>query len=142
MSTLFELFREESAVPDKIAPVTLAYAGDTLFDLYLRTALITDLSLSPHAMHEKASSLARASAQAKMAQLILPKLSEEELRVLKHSRNQRSISVPKNASPVDYKWATGFETLLGWLYVSGRDERLIEIMKLAVTAYKEEAENE
>ncbi len=138
MNTLLEQLQKDLPPAESISPVALAYVGDTLFDLFLRSALIKSPALSPHEMHVKASFYAKAAAQAKMAQAILPYLNEEEQKVLKHARNQRSISVPKNASPVDYKWATGFESLLGYLYVQGRNERLYEIMELSVKTYRED----
>lgn len=120
-------------------PVALAFLGDTLFDLYLRSEIVNSSPKSPHQMHEDASRRARASAQAKMAQLLLPELSEEESAMLKRARNQKSISPPKNADPVDYKWATGFEAMLGFLYVCGREERLFELMARAVELFDSSA---
>lgn len=142
MGTIIENFSVGHVRPEDISPVALAYMGDTLFDLYIRTKLVAENKLNPHAMHQKASSYANAGAQAKMAQRLLYVLSDEETQVLKHSRNQKSISVPKNASPVDYKWATGFETLLGWLYFNKQDERLVELMDLALESVKEEKKDE
>lgn len=131
---LTENGRPERAVLDKIPPVALAYVGDTIFDLYLRTGLVLGPAMSPHEMHERASHFARASAQAKMAQRLLPELTEEETALLKRARNQRSISVPKHASPVDYKWATGLEAMLGYLYLDGQQARIKELLRKGMAA--------
>ncbi len=128
--------------PRQIAPVALAYLGDTLFDLYLRTQLVLGDPVSPHEMHVRASTYANAGAQARMAQHILDFLTDEERDLLKRGRNQKSISVPRHADPVDYKWATGFEALLGYLYLSGKESRLYEVMQRAVQSMKETNEKE
>lgn len=140
MGTIVENFHVGAVRTEDISPVTLAYMGDTLFDLFIRTKLVAEHKLNPHAMHIKASSYANAGAQAKMAQHLLDILTEEETAVLKRARNQKSISVPKNANPVDYKWATGFEALLGWLYFNQKDDRMVELMEFAVRSVGEESE--
>lgn len=140
MSELFEYLC--GSVPretvDKIPPVTLAYVGDTIFDLYLRTELALGDPMSPHEMHRQASLFARAGAQARMAQKLLPLLSEQEEGLLKRARNQRSISVPRNADPVDYKWATGLEALLGYLYLTGQEQRLYQLISEGMKRMRED----
>ena len=119
-----------------IRPLALAYLGDTILDLYIRSHLVLTTQLKTNQMHKKATSLVNANAQSAMMKLIMDELSEEELKVFKAARNQKPSSLPKNMSVVDYKWATGMEALLGYLFVSGQDERLMQLLNQAVTAYE------
>jgi len=89
-------------------------------------------------MHVEAVHFVKASSQAKMMKLIMEDLTEEETEVFKRGRNQKSLTVPKNTTLVDYKWATGFEALLGYLYVTKQEERLYALMKLATDRFKRE----
>ena len=92
---------------------------------------------APKLMHTDAVHFVKASAQAQMAKYLLDSLNETETAVLKRGRNQKSLSVPKNALLLDYKWATGFEALLGYLYVTGQSERLYELMHRATEWFTE-----
>lgn len=118
--------------PTAIRPLALAYLGDTVFDLYIRQQLVEGTDLSTNQMHKRAVSYVNAASQARMMQLILDDLTEEETDIFKHARNHKSLTVPKNMKPVDYKWATGFEALLGWLYLKHRTARLHQLMHMAV----------
>ena len=79
----------------------------------------------------------KAASQAQMMKQIMDALTEEEMEAFKRGRNQKSLTVPKNASLIDYKWATGFEALLGYLYILGREARLYELMRLATKRFEE-----
>ena len=87
-------------------------------------------------MVKEAVQYVNAGSQAEMMKLIMNDLTKEEVEVFKRGRNQKSLTVPKNANLLDYKWATGFEALLGYLYVQGQDERLYEVMQLAVSRFR------
>lgn len=127
-----------SYVPaENVRPLALAYIGDTIFDLYVRSFLVMTTHLSPKQMHRKASSYANASAQAGIMKLLMPDLTEEETRIFKHARNQESLTVPKNMNVIDYKWATGLEALLGYLYLTGQDERCYALVKTGVERFDE-----
>ena len=121
----------------QVSPLALAYVGDTVFDLYVRTQLVLTKEEAPKLMHTDAVHFVKASAQAQMAKYLLDSLNEKETAVLKRGRNQKSLSVPKNALLLDYKWATGFEALLGYLYVTGQSERLYELMHRATEWFTE-----
>lgn len=146
MSMLKELIDKELAdkklEPDKIRPLALAYLGDTILDLYVRSRIVEGTTLHPKEMHQLASSMVNASSQAKMMKHILDLLDEEEREVFRHARNQQSGTMPKNQSPIDYKWATGMEALLGYLYLKGREERLYQLMKEATDYLQEEKKHE
>ncbi len=141
MKTLLEQMRQEIGERAldirQVSPLALAYVGDTVFDLYVRTQLVLTKEEAPKLMHTDAVYFVKASAQAQMAKYLLDSLNEKETAVLKRGRNQKSLSVPKNALLLDYKWATGFEALLGYLYVTGQSERLYELMHRATEWFTE-----
>lgn len=120
----------------RMKPLALAYIGDTVFDLYVRSRIVLTKEEAPKLMHTEAVHFVKAGSQAQMMKLIMDDLTEEEMDAFKRGRNQKSLTVPKNAGLMDYKWATGFEALLGYLYVTGREERLYELMKLATDRFQ------
>jgi len=127
---------EADISPEKIRPLSLAYVGDTVLDLFVRTRLVTETSLHPKELHQKASGVVNAAAQAKMVKALMEDLTEEEKEVFRKARNQHSGTLPKNQSPIDYKWATGLEALLGYLYLKGESERLSELILKGLQALK------
>ena len=120
--------------PKMLAPLVLAYIGDTVYDLYVRTMLITLQDSTPHKLHLAAAGYVCAAGQAKAFRKVEGLLSEEEQAVYRRGRNAHSGTVPKNAAVSDYRTATGLETLIGFLYLSGSDARLGELMKFALIA--------
>ena len=118
--------------------LTLAYIGDTVFDLYVRTFLIHKLPTSAHCTHMAAAKIVCASGQTAAFRKIEPVLHEAELRVYHRGRNAHGGSVPKNASVQDYRIATGLETLIGHLYWTEQDSRLDELMKIILEDYEDE----
>lgn len=119
--------------PVHLPPLTLAYIGDTIYDLYVRTYLINENDMSPHGLHIGSVRLVRASRQANVAKSILPLLNDTELSIYKRGRNAHIGTIPKSASIMEYRAATGLEALIGYLYLSGEDERLNELMGIALT---------
>ena len=122
-----------------ISPVALAYVGDTVFDLYLRSRLVAFTEMTPANLHRTASRFANASAQAQIMYRIERLLTEKEQAVFRWGRNAKSHTIPKNATPYDYRMATAFECVLGYLYLSGQDKRLLEVLEMAVPNLREEA---
>lgn len=109
----------------------LAYIGDAVYDLMVRGSLIKS-NCKLRAMHQSATGQVNAVAQANTLQRILPYLSEDELDYVRRGRNAHARhSAPKSASPADYAASTGFETLWGYLYVQGKEERLRELYDLS-----------
>lgn len=141
MAGLTDRIREEAGKDTldvkRMKPLALAYIGDTVFDLYIRSLLVLTKEEAPKLMHTEAVHFVKAGSQAQMAKLIMDELTEEEQEAFKRGRNQKSLTVPKNASLMDYKWATGFEALLGYLYVTDQETRLYELMHLAVENFKQ-----
>ncbi len=115
-----------------MSSLALAYVGDAVYDLYVRTVLIEENpNLSSHALHKMATRIVCAGAQAHTLMAILDELTEEEQQVYKRGRNANSPSVPKNADVVEYRMATGFEAVLGYLHMAKNTDRLNEILTLA-----------
>lgn len=130
----FEMMRPASgtAEPGSLSPLALAYIGDGVFELFVRTALVSSGQQDPNQLHEVASRLVRAEAQASMVHLLLPHLSEEEADIVRRGRNAKPGHAPKNAPVTAYRYSTGLEALLGYLFLSGRSERLLEILHMCM----------
>ena len=123
---------ERPADPLSLPALTLAYLGDTVYDLYVRTMLAENLRLPMRALHLEAAKHVCAAAQAAAYRRIADKLTESEQAAFRRGRNAHSATVPKHADVRDYRVATGFEALLGHLYLLGEDERIGELMRLAL----------
>lgn len=111
------------------SPLALAYLGDSVYELIIRTMIVSAGNSSVNNYHKRASSYAKANAQANMAKIIEPILTTEEVLIYKRGRNAKSVTVAKNASMIDYRMATGFEALIGYLYLEDNMKRIIEIIK-------------
>ena len=114
------------------SPLTLAYIGDAVYEIVIRTIIVEKGNAPVNKLHHKASSLVKAVAQKEAMEKILPLLTEEEEAVYKRGRNAKSYTSAKNASVIDYRIATGFEALMGFLYLMGRNERMLELVKISV----------
>ena len=115
-----------------ISPLTWAYIGDAVYELYVRDYLIKNTNLKPHRLHIETIKYVKASAQAKILEKIEKNLTEEEKEVVKRGRNTKTHSAPKNADLTDYMYATAFEALIGYLYVTEQQERLLQILEMCV----------
>lgn len=109
---------------DTLSPLTLAFTGDAVFSLFIREKLVSDANRPVGELHKLSVQAVKASAQAKAMREIMPLLSEKEMDVFKRGRNAHTSHTPKNQSGCDYHYATGFETLMGYLYLKGETERL------------------
>lgn len=114
------------------SPLTLAYIGDSIFDLCIRTLVVEQGNRSPNSLHRDASRLVNAAAQSAMADAIMPDLTEEEVHVFKRGRNAKSYTTAKNATVVDYRKATGLEALFGYLYLKDETDRLLSLLKMGL----------
>ena len=114
------------------SPLVLAYIGDGVYELIVRTIVVNHGNCPVNQMHRKSSSLVKAASQAEMIHLIMEDLTPEEQAVYKRGRNAKSATAAKNATIQDYRTATGFEALVGYLYLNGEKERLIELVSLAL----------
>lgn len=115
---------------ENLSPLTLAFIGDTVFDLFVREQLICQANRPVNAFHTNATRLVKASSQSRAVDKIIDKLSEKELAVFKRGRNAHTNHRAKNASQGDYHRATGLEALFGYLYLKGDIERLRELFAM------------
>lgn len=111
--------------PKQLSPLTLAFVGDCVFELFVRERLVCQANCPVNQLHQNSVAQVRCGAQAKSMEKIMPLLTEEEMAVFKRGRNAKT-SVPKNASSADYHAATGFEALFGYLYLKNDIVRLRE----------------
>lgn len=118
--------------PKQCAPLVLAYIGDCIYDLYVRTLLLHHSDATAHGLHMQASKLVCAKAQAGAYRKIEPLLSPEEEAVFRRGRNAHMGTIPKNMSIADYRAASGFEALLGYLFLCDQNDRIDELMHCAL----------
>lgn len=118
------------------SPLVLAYIGDGIFDIVIRTIVVGKGNTKAGALHNRTSQIVKAHTQAEMIEKILPFLTEEEEGIYRRGRNAKSPTMAKNATMSDYRKATGFEALMGYLYLKDEFERLVELIKIG----KEELE--
>lgn len=118
--------------PNQYSPLVLAYIGDGVYELYVRTRVIEEHPDMPaHKLHKESVKYVKAHSQSNSIHFLEGILTEAETAVFKRGRNAKSPTVPKNANLTEYRHATGFEALIGYLYLSGDNDRLNEIMKIA-----------
>lgn len=110
------------------SPLTLAYIGDGVYELVIRTILVKRGNCSVNKFHRRASALVRAGAQSDMIKALMPELDQEESKIYKRGQNAHSATMAKNATAADYRRATGLEALVGWLYLTRRWERMLELI--------------
>lgn len=128
--------------PSLYSPLALAYIGDGVYELYVRTRVMEEHSNLPaHKLHVKTVKYVKAHAQSNSITAMLDMLSEEETAVYKRGRNAKSNTTPKNADMADYRRATGFEALIGYVYLTENTERLNELMDKAYECAFEEKNN-
>lgn len=128
-----EEFRRQFAI-DKVnvkaySPLALAYIGDTVFDMIFRTLVVSRLNMAAHKYHKEVCRYVSAVAQSEMVEQIQELFTEEELEIYKRGRNSKPYNKAKNASVMEYQRATGLEALVGYLYLDGRIERILELVK-------------
>ena len=127
-----ELLMLEERDPNGYSPLVLAYLGDAVYELVIRTRVVNRGNTQVNKMHRMTAGLVKAEAQAKMYMLLEEELTEEEQAVYRRGRNAKSATMAKHATMRDYRMATGFEALMGWLYLNGRQERLTELVSLGL----------
>ena len=114
------------------SPLTLAYIGDAIFELVIRTVLVERKNTQPEKLHKAATNIVKAETQARMIEALQESLTPEELSAYKRGRNAKAVTRAKNATMSDYRKATGFEALMGYLYLKGDMERMIELIHLGI----------
>ena len=110
------------------SPLTLAYIGDAIFDVIMRSILVNKGNTAVNKLHKRASDIVKAGTQSAFIKALMDNLTEEEADIYRRGRNSKPHTKAKNATTSDYKRATGCEALIGWLYLQGRWERLITLL--------------
>ena len=130
---LNRFIREEFEIADvdirTYSPLTLAYIGDGIFDLVIRTVVVGKGNTSANQLHYHTSHVVKAATQAAMIQSLLEELTPEEADVYRRGRNAKSHTMAKNASVADYRSATGFEALMGYLYLTDQTKRMMDLIQ-------------
>lgn len=130
---LIRLLKDAFALPDTdlktYSPLTLAYIGDVVYDLIIRTLVVEQGNAPVNKLHKRVSSMVKASAQMELYHGIEDMLTEEELSIYKRGRNAKSFTTAKNATITEYRSATGLEALMGYLYLDNRLDRVFELIK-------------
>ena len=131
MNLRTRIFTPEEA--KRLNPLQLAFLGDGVFELFIRGYLLSDnTALNVHKLHKEAITYVKAHGQSEIVKAIEKELAEEELYIYKRGRNAKSATVPKNADVTEYRFATGFEALVGYLYLIDNEERLEFILKKSI----------
>ena len=133
---LKEMFLNEFGLEEQYlrtySPLTLAYIGDAIFELVVRTVLVERKNTQAEKLHKAATKIVKAETQALLIEAVKDDLTEEELAVYKRGRNAKAVTRAKNATMSEYRRATGFEALMGYLYLKGDMERMIKLIRLGV----------
>ncbi len=130
--TFMEAFQLEEQDIKTYSPLTLAYIGDAIFELVVRTVLVERKNMQPEKLHKAATKIVKAETQALMIEVLKEDLTEKELAVYKRGRNAKAVTRAKNATMSEYRRATGFEALMGYLYLNGEMERMIDLIRTGV----------
>lgn len=140
-----EAFHLKEVDAGMYSPLVLAYIGDAVYEILIRTKIVNGGSRQVNKLHKQSSELVKAAAQAKILMALEEELTEEERAVYKRGRNAKSGTMAKNATMKDYRMATGFEALVGYLYLSEQLDRLVVLVSHGLTkigALKEETTDE
>ena len=129
---LKELFHLEDQDLRSYSPLTLAYIGDGVYELIIRTILVKKGNCPVNRLHKKASSLVKAGAQSAIMEVIEEELTPEELSVYRRGRNAHSPTMAKRATMADYRRATGFEALMGYLYLKEDYTRMLTLVRMGI----------
>ncbi|KXO16555.1 ribonuclease III [Peptoniphilus sp. GNH] len=126
-----DLFRKNFKLerPELLSPLALAFVGDAVYEVFTRI-LVADMQINPKRLHRKNIELVSAKSQARIMTFLEERLSPDEDRIFKRGRNQKPHTVPKNTDVTTYRISTGFEALIGYLYLTYQDERLEEIFEI------------
>ena len=137
-SYLQEIFQLREVEIQEYSPLALAYIGDGIYELVIRTLVVNKGNKQVQKLHKETSALVQASAQSRMMRRLQEELTEEEHAVYKRGRNAKSVSPAKNQSVTDYRRATGFESLMGYLYLKKDWKRMLDLIRMGIDSLEEE----
>ena len=136
MEESIKYLKDQFELPDvdirSYSPQVLAYIGDGIYELMIRTILVGRGNCQANDLHKRASSYVKASAQAEMILAIREELTEEEHHAYKRGRNAKAFSMAKHATMSEYRHATGFEALMGYLYLTGQMKRMTDLVRMGM----------
>lgn len=115
-----------------LQPLVLAYIGDAVYEVYIRTMLVVNNKSNVNMLHKMSVKYVKAKSQADIVHRVNDRLTADEQDIVRRGRNAKSATVPKHADVTDYRYSTGFEALIGYLYLTNNYERLMEILRLAI----------
>ncbi|MCB6414697.1 ribonuclease III [Dorea acetigenes] len=141
-SYMQEIFQMQEVDIKTYSPLALAYIGDCIFDLIIKSLVLNQGNKQVQKMHKETSRIVQASAQSLMMREIQKHLTEEEHLVYKRGRNTKTVSPARNQSLTDYRRATGFESLLGYLYLKKEWKRMLDLVKIGLDSLETEWEKE
>ena len=141
-SYMQEIFQMQEVDIKTYSPLALAYIGDCIFDLIIKSLVLNQGNKQVQKMHKETSRIVQASAQSLMMREIQKHLTEEEHLVYKRGRNTKTVSPARNQSLTDYRMATGFESLLGYLYLKKEWKRMLDLVKIGLDSLETEWEKE
>ena len=137
-SLMEEMFEMREADVKEYSPLTLAYIGDSIFDLIMKSLVVNEGNQPVQKLHLRTSRFVQAYAQSRMMRVLQEELTEEEHAVYKRGRNAKSVSPAKNQSVTDYRRATGFEALLGYLYLKKEWKRMLSLVKMGLESIEDD----
>lgn len=141
-SYLCEVFQTEEHDIRSYSPLSLAFIGDCVYDLMIKSLIIRKGNRPVNAMQKETSRLVQASAQSAMMRVMQEHLTEEEHAVYRRGRNAKTVSPAKNQSITDYRRATGFEALIGYLYLKKDYRRIVDLIKTGLVGLEEAEEKD
>ena len=134
--SLNQQIKETFAIADvdirTYSPLTLAYIGDGIFDVVIRSIVVGRGNTPVNQLHHKTSHIVKAHSQAMMAEVLLDEMTDTEKDIYRRGRNAKSHTMAKNATVMDYRSATGFEALMGYLYLTDEMDRILELISIAL----------
>ena len=133
-----EMFQLKKVDIREYSPLTLAYIGDCIYDLIIKTLVVNKGNKPVQKLHKETSTYVQAKAQSKMMRMLQEELTEEEHSIYKRGRNAKSVSPAKNQSVTDYRRATGFEAVMGYLYLQNDYARMMELVKMGLESLEED----
>lgn len=129
-----EAFPGKRQMLESYSPLTLAYIGDAIYDLVIRTVVVGRANRPANILHHITVKYVSAGAQARIVTALQERFTQEEQEVYRRGKNAKPHTTAKNASPGDYRKATGFEAVLGWLYLKNDMERILELVREGISA--------
>ena len=130
--TVNEIFNSKEVRPNEYSPLALAFIGDSVFDLVIKSVIVEKANCQVNKLQNKTSKIVRATTQALIVDALKDELSEEEANIYRRGRNAKPYTKAKNASYSEYCKATGLEALVGYLYLKGETKRLVSLIKLGL----------